>query len=267
MVAITSILAIQLLGGSVIHGAYALAAPASYTIGLQFNFDAAKGFGNIIRNTDAPEFLLNRGVMGLLNIDLTSYDELPVSITLRFGGDAPYVNWGFDTSLPDGIIYSLEPNTIYLAPGSSATATLRISATSDVAIKRYNISIILDVYRGAAPPHSVERQGHPITLTITPDVSPPTNTTDVNTIYVNRTITTTSTYTIISTSTTTQLSNVTNILTTTKSATLTNTNTTTTTSTITKQASDPQTYAWAVTATMVAVVLATVVLLQRRRTI
>lgn len=86
--------------------------------------------------------------------------------------------------------------------------------------------------------------------------------------------------TITVTSTTTQLSTITSILTTTVTTastihehqitplppvtTSTATTTTTLTNTITERVSEPSTYAWAVSATLVAVVLAIVLLLQRR---
>jgi hypothetical protein len=247
-----SILVIQLFTTSVILRTYALASPVYNNVDLKFNFDASVGFQKIVRNADAPEFVLERGATGMLKIDLTSYENGPVIVTLRFGGDDPFVNWGLGTSLPDGITCEIEPDVIELASHSRATATLRIEAASDISIRQYNISVILDLFRGAAPPHSVERQGHPITLTATEDVAPTTTVTGIATLYVNRTITSTS----IFSTTQTRISVTTSSLTT----------TVTSTSTVTspEQSADALIYVWVVGATAATAVLAVVLLLQRK---
>ncbi|MBI2938404.1 MAG: hypothetical protein HYY22_09370 [Thaumarchaeota archaeon] len=196
--------------------------------------------------TGTPELVLKRGTVGSFNLTLASNENKTVLATLGFGGIPPYnYGWGQAVSLPSGITYTIEPrNNITIAPRSYVTATIRIAATNDTAIRSYNLTFSVFLQRSDT---KYEDRGYSSVLKVI-DTPPATSNTNVTSSY--------STMTITFTSTATTTLTVTDRVTTAPSM-------TTTTETITTRETDFLAYAWAIGATVVAAILA-VVSLRRR---
>lgn len=207
----------------------------------------AKGFESI-GGASTPLFVLKRGNTGTINITLSSRENETVHVTLRYGGEASinYRYWGSPKNIPDGITYSFEPSVNFtLAPYSSVTETLRISASKDTAIRNYNLTLnlILEKVNPILEKGVQEEDhGHSTSLTI---------------------IDSTSSSIPSSTNTTTNIAKITAPYITT-TTTLTST-TTATAIRLTEGAAEPLVYTWAVAATIIAAALTVVLLLRSKR--
>jgi hypothetical protein len=247
MLALALVLTTQLLVSSELNSADAITgAPPTIRVDLKMDRDHAKGFESVGGTIDTPLFVLKRGNTGTVNITLSSRENETVHVMLRYGGEAriDYRYWGSPVNIPDGITYGFEPSVNFiLAPYSSVTETLRISASNDTAIRNYNLTLdlILEkvnplLERGVQE----EDHGHSTSLTIidnTSSIPSSTNTTHIAKITAPY-ITTTTTLTSTTTATAIRL---------------------------TEGAAEPLVYTWAVAATIIAAALTVVLLGSRRR--
>lgn len=237
VLAIISILVVQALAASIIGSAYAFFPISPADVVFHFDYDSAKGFEKVVRNVGTPEFVLGRGLMGTFTVTLISREKEPVLAILRYGGEAVtnYRGWGELKNVPDGIIYSIVPDRLTLAPNSSSTVTVRIAATANTMLRSYDLGFYLHLENENGTIN--EGGGHSTVLTIVEGISSsPTNTTNTvkgTTSYVTQTNTLTSA-------------------------------TTTTVTTLIERVADPSVYTWAVGATAITAILA-VVLLRKRR--
>ena len=160
--------------------------------------------------------------------------------------------------VPLGITYKFNPSNLTLTPGSHATVTMQITAAPDTEVRSYNLSVSLEL-TGI----NIEQVGYSTILTIVEGNPLTANTTNTTTSSgsVASNVTTTITSTQISTSTMTELSTQTS--TSMSITTLSTMFTSAVTTTSMEMVTDPSTYAWALSATVAAVVLAVVLLLQR----
>ena len=240
MAVAVSVLLTQILVIGVIQAAYAFYPMPSPEVYLDLDRSSGKGFESIGGTFDTPVFVLKRGNTGTVSITLSSKENETVHVTLSYEGDARlnYRVWSQVGNIPDGITYSIEPSgNITLAPNSSVTETIQISAAPDTAIRSYNLSLYLVLKEEGDRTIGI---GYSTTLTIvdggSSSSSSLTNTTTSN-----------------AKSTTTYVTHSTTF-----------TSTTTTTETILNElTADSSTYAWAVGATVVAAVLAIVALRRR----
>lgn len=244
------VLTTQLLVSSELNSADALTGtPPSIRVDLKMDSDNAKGFESVGGTIGTPLFVLKRGNTGSINITLSSSENETVHGALRYGGDAStnYRYWSSPTpqNIPDGITYSFEPSVNFtLAPYSSVTKTLRISASKDTAIRNYNLTLDLILEKVNPLLESgvqEEGSGHSTSLTIidsTSSIPSTTNSTSIAKItapYITQTTT------------------------------LTSTTTTTIATRLTEGATASLVYAWAIGATIVAAALAAVLLRSKRR--
>ncbi|MCL4435607.1 MAG: hypothetical protein M1503_01125 [Thaumarchaeota archaeon] len=188
VLALALVLTTQLLVSSELNSADAITGGAypSIRVDLKTDRDNAKGFESIGGTFDTPVFVLKRGNTGTINITLSSRENETVHVALKYGGDASinYRYWGSPKNIPDGITYSFEPSVNFtLAPYSSVTKTLRISASKDTAIRNYNLT--LDLILEKVNPIletgvQEEDHGHSTSLTII-DITPTTTLTSTTT--------------------------------------------------------------------------------------
>ncbi len=240
---------IQILVVGVIQSAYAFYPMP--TIEVSFNIDrsSAKGFEDVRplspQDIGTPEFVLKRGNTGTINMTLSSKENETVHVTLSYEGSARdnYRGWREEENIPDGITYSIEPSSnITLAPNSTVTETLRISASKDTAIRNYNLSLYLILVKGDRD----EGHGYSTSLTIVDNTSS-------SSISSSTTNTTTTSIAKITAPYITQ------------TTTLTSTTTTTIATKLTEGTAASLVYAWAIAATIIAAALAAVILLRSRR--
>ncbi len=242
VLATVSVLATQILVvAGTIYVTYAITGPPPpAAVSLHLDLDTAEGFERV-RTLDYPsygdisEFVLRQGATGTFNIALTSFEtNKTVTAALAYGGIPPF-NHGWyrhAETIPDGITYIIEPANMTLAPNSTTTAVMRISAAPATPVRGYNLTVTLNLEYPIDVHYYSDDRGYETLLTIE-GVSPintTTSTEKATTSYVTETATLTSTAT---------------------------------TTTLIEGVAEPAVYAWAIGATTITAVLA-VVLLRRR---
>lgn len=287
MHAATLVLTAQLVLVSIEFSAHALTPPPpSIDVVLNFDFNTAKGFeksprmlGGDFGNT--PEFVLGQGKTATMNLTFTAYKETDFIkendtaqiLSIWYGGNAAnnYKGGGGYTSLPNGIVASIKPQNLTLPPDYSATVTLQISAAPNTTVRSYDMDFSFRLKTpsyiyGTTPAYNtilriVESNTSSISTTnTTANRSTSLWSGQVVTSTTIPTITKTQTETV--TSTTTQVSTITSTM---MTALQTFSPTSTiTTSVLGKQTADTLPYIWAVGATITTIVLAAVIVLQRR---
>lgn len=177
--ALLVVLVAQLVFASIIifPNTYALG-PPSIRIYQNWDLDTSKGFEKVTMDTShyTPTFVLTRGASGSINITLTSGESTPVPLRIWYGGLHPYTGYWTPNAnmsmLPNGITYTIEPyrsGNVTVTPNINTTAILRISATSDAEVRKYNL--FLTVIAGGG----LEDYGYPTVLTIVEGNAPNTN--------------------------------------------------------------------------------------------